>query len=580
MPRTGRRVLAALVSLALMVSVWTGPAPATAVSGSPFVQVDTVDRVWGETLYDTAAAIARAASPDPATVERILVVSGASGASGDAIAASALAWAYDAPLLMVEPTALPEATRAFIADVTAARFASAVATPTVTVLGGPLAVAGPVVDAITEIVGEEFVEQPWTEGTGYDTAAHIADKAVEVAADRGMTPSGAVFIANGEDPANLYDALSAASVARATGTPILYTKRFELPAPTRAALDALAPSDVIVLGGTMVVSDAVAAEVGATERWAGQTLFDTNVEVVKRATVRGWIDDARLGLAATIPDGVTGSVLLGREGKAVLLTRTLNLERSTGLYLASRMADPPQVVIFGGPSAVSEAQRNTLYGWPTVPVIDAGCLPPTVASPTMRVSGFVEFNARHVTLMVDGWVHSTVPVGSDGRFDFGTIASPDTQSDFTVFAVSMDAKSVPSPTYHVRRTHGFPYPYSTMIVVDKSDFRLYWIRDGLLVKSYKVSVGKPSTPTPAATWKILHKEYMSDLRLGFGPARMRLYRSDGRGGFYRTGYLIHGQSSPWTVGTMESAGCIRMYNDEVLELYPQVPLGTMVITRE
>jgi L,D-transpeptidase catalytic domain len=41
-------------------------------------------------------------------------------------------------------------------------------------------------------------------------------------------------------------------------------------------------------------------------------------------------------------------------------------------------------------------------------------------------------------------------------------------------------------------------------------------------------------------------------------------------------YRIHGTDAPWTIGTAVSKGCIRMYNQDVLDLYPRVPLGTKV----
>lgn len=41
-------------------------------------------------------------------------------------------------------------------------------------------------------------------------------------------------------------------------------------------------------------------------------------------------------------------------------------------------------------------------------------------------------------------------------------------------------------------------------------------------------------------------------------------------------YRIHGTDAPWTIGTAVSKGCIRMYNEDVLHLYPQVPVGTKV----
>jgi lipoprotein-anchoring transpeptidase ErfK/SrfK len=41
-------------------------------------------------------------------------------------------------------------------------------------------------------------------------------------------------------------------------------------------------------------------------------------------------------------------------------------------------------------------------------------------------------------------------------------------------------------------------------------------------------------------------------------------------------YRIHGTDAPWTIGQAVSKGCIRMYNKDVLDLYPRVPVGTRV----
>lgn len=41
-------------------------------------------------------------------------------------------------------------------------------------------------------------------------------------------------------------------------------------------------------------------------------------------------------------------------------------------------------------------------------------------------------------------------------------------------------------------------------------------------------------------------------------------------------YRIHGTDAPWTIGEAVSKGCIRMYNEDVLDLYPRIPVGTVV----
>jgi len=41
-------------------------------------------------------------------------------------------------------------------------------------------------------------------------------------------------------------------------------------------------------------------------------------------------------------------------------------------------------------------------------------------------------------------------------------------------------------------------------------------------------------------------------------------------------YRIHGTDAPWTIGSAVSKGCVRMYNQDVLDLYPKVAVGTKV----
>ena len=42
-------------------------------------------------------------------------------------------------------------------------------------------------------------------------------------------------------------------------------------------------------------------------------------------------------------------------------------------------------------------------------------------------------------------------------------------------------------------------------------------------------------------------------------------------------YRIHGSNEPWTIGTAVSSGCIRMRNEDVIDLYGRVKVGTRVV---
>jgi lipoprotein-anchoring transpeptidase ErfK/SrfK len=42
-------------------------------------------------------------------------------------------------------------------------------------------------------------------------------------------------------------------------------------------------------------------------------------------------------------------------------------------------------------------------------------------------------------------------------------------------------------------------------------------------------------------------------------------------------YRIHGTREPWSIGLAVSSGCIRMLNEEVIDLYNRVKIGTKVL---
>jgi lipoprotein-anchoring transpeptidase ErfK/SrfK len=57
-----------------------------------------------------------------------------------------------------------------------------------------------------------------------------------------------------------------------------------------------------------------------------------------------------------------------------------------------------------------------------------------------------------------------------------------------------------------------------------------------------------------------------------GPRALYLYEGD-----RDTMYRIHGTTEPNTIGTNVSSGCIRMFNQDIIDLYSRVPLETNVV---
>jgi lipoprotein-anchoring transpeptidase ErfK/SrfK len=57
-----------------------------------------------------------------------------------------------------------------------------------------------------------------------------------------------------------------------------------------------------------------------------------------------------------------------------------------------------------------------------------------------------------------------------------------------------------------------------------------------------------------------------------GPRALYLYR-DGTDTLYR----LHGTVEPWTIGTMVSSGCVRLINQDIIDLYRRVLIGSKVV---
>lgn len=108
-------------------------------------------------------------------------------------------------------------------------------------------------------------------------------------------------------------------------------------------------------------------------------------------------------------------------------------------------------------------------------------------------------------------------------------------------------------------------PSPVQITVSIGAKRLSLYRQGRLVKTYPVATGKPATPTPTGNFTIVNKQVNPG-----GPFGTRWM------GLSKPHYGIHGNNNPASIGTAASNGCIRMYNEDVNELFNQVPVGAAV----
>lgn len=108
---------------------------------------------------------------------------------------------------------------------------------------------------------------------------------------------------------------------------------------------------------------------------------------------------------------------------------------------------------------------------------------------------------------------------------------------------------------------------SILIEVDRKKLSLIDLYSNEIIKEYVVATGKPGTPTPLGTFKIVEKARWGG---GFGSRWMGLNVPWGK-------YGIHGTNQPGSIGFNASAGCIRMRNKDVEELYNMVEYDTIVL---
>lgn len=133
------------------------------------------------------------------------------------------------------------------------------------------------------------------------------------------------------------------------------------------------------------------------------------------------------------------------------------------------------------------------------------------------------------------------------------------------------------------------------IVVNVAQRRLYLVQAGGRAIRYGVGVGRSEganfrgtaiigrkekwphwTPTANMMAAIpMYRSYSGGMDGGpnnpLGPRALYLYRN-GRDTFFR----LHGTTEPETIGSAVSSGCIRLFNQDIIDLYNRVPVGTHV----
>ena len=340
-----------------------GPAVSAATSSVTKIANNYVDlpyeRLGGANRFATAAAVSKKAYPNG--TENVVIACDADYA--DALCATPLAKALDAPILLTANNVLPKET---IAEV------KRLGAKTVYLVGNDACTATFVEDGlqqygIVKISGKDK----------FGTCARVASFMKEIA----EKPSLTAFLASAND---FPDALSISSIAAVKGSPVLYVdKSGKLSEEVKSYLASSGKKlgFAYIIGGSGAISDDVYKELepyfNQWRRYGGSNRYETNnvVNNAFQSTFKG--KDLYLATGKNYPDAMTGSVLAAKNESPLMIadnkptySQTKYLKNVGGITESKANT----LHIFGGEAVVSldMAKEIMMIHDPKLSVADGG----------------------------------------------------------------------------------------------------------------------------------------------------------------------------------------------------------------
>ena len=192
------------------------------------------------------------------------------------------------------------------------------------------------------------------------------------------------------------------------------------------------------------------------------------------------------------------------------------------------------------------------------------------------------------------WERYDDPAYGEDEYDPALLPPPEADFDYPIEAV--DPKLI-EPRYQRQVVEFDEFVKPGTIIVDPAAHFLYHVRGHRQAMRYGVGVGRDGFAWSGTAeirmkrrwprWVPPHEMVARDERAAkwangqpggpgnpLGARALYLY-ADGKDTLYR----IHGTTEPESIGKSVSSGCVRMLNEDVAELFEQVPIGTQVIVR-
>jgi L,D-transpeptidase ErfK/SrfK len=168
------------------------------------------------------------------------------------------------------------------------------------------------------------------------------------------------------------------------------------------------------------------------------------------------------------------------------------------------------------------------------------------------------------------------------RFDLGIVEVMAANPGVDTW-LPKEGASLVLPTMHV-----LPTPTPEGIVINLAELRLFYFHDAHTVMTFPIGIGKEGWQTPTGTTTIAKKRVHPSWT---PPDSIRAEKPDlpknipagpdNPLGDYALNlgwskYLIHGTNKPAGIGRRSSHGCIRMYPEDISQLFNAVKVGTDV----
>jgi putative cell wall-binding protein len=300
------------------------------------VMADTaayVNRLWGESRFDTAIAIARQGWGTGA--EHVVLANAYS--FPDALAAGPLAYKYNAPILLTDPDTLTPETLSEIKNLNP---------KSIIVIGGTGAVSQSIEDSLRATYGRENVVRYG--GTDrYETAAAIA---------AALGTNGRAVIANGEE-GHYADALAVSSYAANQEIPILFATTSGLPEPTAKALADRAVKENVVVGGEDAVPAAVFNNLRGAVRYGGTDRYATATAIAEGLKLN--LNQVYVVTGLNFPDALVAGNYAARTQSPLLMVDK-GLPEATRSFLNNNKGIIAKISKIGGEDAISPSQEEAI----------------------------------------------------------------------------------------------------------------------------------------------------------------------------------------------------------------------------